>query len=213
MRQTVIAFTLLVLSSAPAFAQAAAAGGQRQSGARVGAPVPAVPAYKPAPKSPDAGPVMVVETEKGTFEIETYPGEAPKTVEHILALVRRNFYNGQRIHRVVSGFVVQFGDPQTRDMTKRETWGKGWGSGSGKAVGVAEINPKRTHVVGAVALAHAGDPKTADNQMYITLAANPRLNGDFTVFGKVISGMDVVRRLVVTDRIRRVTVRAEGPAK
>ena len=211
MRHTVIALVVLVLSSAPAFAQAATPRGQQPSAPRAGAP--AVPAYKPAPKSPDAGPVMVVETEKGTFEIETYPGEAPKTVEHILALVRRNFYNGQRIHRVVPGFVIQFGDPQTRDMTKRDTWGKGWGSGSGKSVGVSEINPKRTHVVGAVALAHAGDPKTADNQMYITLAANPRLNGDFTVFGKVISGMDVVRKLVITDRIRRVIVRVEAPAK
>ena len=79
------------------------------------------------------------ETAKGTFEIETYPNEAPKTVEHILALVQRNFYNGLRIHRVVPGFVVQFGDPQTRDMTKRDSWGTG---GSGKPIGVAEISPE-----------------------------------------------------------------------
>ena len=55
---------------------------------------------------------------------ETYPNEAPKTVEHILTLVRRSFYNGQRVHRFVAGFVVQFGDPQTRDMTKRDLWGR-----------------------------------------------------------------------------------------
>ena len=79
-----------------------------------------------------AGPVLVVETAKGMFEIETYPNEAPKTVEHILALVKRNFYNGLRVHRVVPGFVVQFGDPQTRDMTKRDV-GHG---GSGKPIGV-----------------------------------------------------------------------------
>ncbi len=60
---------------------------------------------------------------RGTFEIETYPNEAPKSVEHILALVKRNFYNGLRVHRVVPGFVVQFGDPQTRDMTKRDRLG------------------------------------------------------------------------------------------
>src|SRR5215211_7151991 len=60
-------------------------------------------------------PVVVFETSKGNFEMELYPTEAPKSVEHILTLVRRNFYNGLRIHRFVEGFVVQFGGPQSRD--------------------------------------------------------------------------------------------------
>ena len=61
--------------------------------------------------SPGAGPsIVVVETEKGTFEFETYPNEAPKTVAHVLALINKRFYNGQRVHRVVPGFVMQFGD-------------------------------------------------------------------------------------------------------
>ena len=98
-------------------------------------------------------PVIVFETSKGSFEVEMYPNEAPKSVEHILTLVRRNFYNGIRVHRFEPGFVVQFGDPQTRDMTKKAYWGSG---GSGRAVGVAEISPKRTHKLGTVALAHAG---------------------------------------------------------
>ena len=76
-----------------------------------------------APKSPGAGPVFVVETMKGTFEVETYPNEAPKTVDHILALIKRNFYNGQRILRIVPNQLLQFGDPQTRDMTKQAWWG------------------------------------------------------------------------------------------
>ena len=59
--------------------------------------------------------MIVVETTKGTFEFETYPAEAPKTVAHIVALVRRGFYNGQRVHRAVPGFVVQWGDPRSRD--------------------------------------------------------------------------------------------------
>jgi len=102
-------------------------------------------------------PIVVFETSKGNFEMELYPNEAPKSVEHILTLVRRNFYNGLRVHRFEPGFVVQFGDPQTRDMTRKAYWGNG---GSGRAVGVAEISPKRTHKLGAVALAHAGDPAT-----------------------------------------------------
>ena len=90
---------------------------------------------------------------RGRFEMEMYPNEAPKSVEHILTLVRRNFYNGLRVHRFVPGFVVQFGDPQTRDMTKKAMWGSG---GSGRAIGVAEISPKRPHKLGAVALAYVG---------------------------------------------------------
>jgi cyclophilin family peptidyl-prolyl cis-trans isomerase len=156
-----------------------------------------------------AGPIIVFETAaKGAFEIETYPNEAPKTVEHILALVRRNFYNGQRVHRVVPGFVVQWGDPNTRDYTKRDVWGSG---GSGTAIGVAEMNPKRTHRLGAVAVAHPGDPRKADSQMYVALAPAPRLDRDFTVFGQVVAGMDVVRKLEIGDVIRRATVKGAAP--
>jgi cyclophilin family peptidyl-prolyl cis-trans isomerase len=159
----------------------------------------AKPAAKPAAS---AGPVLVVQTAKGNIEIQTYPADAPKTVEHIVALVKRNFYNGHRVHRVERGFVVQFGDPQTRDMTKRDRWGSG---GSGNQIGVAEI--KRTHRVGAVAVAHPGDPRLADSQMYISFAAQPKLDKSFTVFGQVTSGMDVAQKLAVNDIIRRVTLK------
>ena len=162
--------------------------------------------------SPGAGPVVVLETSKGTIEFETYPNEAPKTVAHILALVKRTFYNGIRVHRVVRNFVVQFGDPQTRDMTKKDRWGAGPAAGSGKPIGVGEINPKRTHVLGAVAMAHAGDAAKADSQMYITLAPVPRLNPDYTVFGKVISGIDVVQKIEVGDVIKKASVRSASPA-
>ena len=191
MRHVLIGIVLSAVLAAPAFAQRSTppAGGR---------------AATPAKTSPGAGPVLVVETAKGTIEIETYPNEAPKTVEHILALVNRRFYNGLRVHRVVKGFVVQFGDPQTRDMSRRDRWGS---QGSGKSIGVGEFSPKRTHIRGAVAIAHTGDAKLGDSQMYITLAPTPRLNNSYTVFGQVISGMDVVDRLVETDVIRRITVR------
>jgi hypothetical protein len=77
-------------------------------------------AQTPAKTSPGAGPVIVVETEKGTFELETYPNEAPKTVAHIIGLINKRFYNGQRFHRVIPGFVAQWGEPLTRDMTKEK---------------------------------------------------------------------------------------------
>jgi cyclophilin family peptidyl-prolyl cis-trans isomerase len=154
--------------------------------------------------SPGAGPIVVVETQKGTFEFETYPNEAPKTVARILELVKSRFYNGMRVHRVVPGFVAQMGDPLTRDMTKKDRWGT---SGSGTPIGVAEISKTRTHVRGAVAMAHAGDAAKADSQFYVTLAPQPRLNSGYTVFGKVITGMDVVAKLEVGDRIVRATIK------
>ena len=156
-----------------------------------------------AKTSPGAGAVIVVETEKGIFEFETYPNEAPKTVAHIIGLVNKRFFNGQRVHRVVPGFVVQMGDQQTRDMTKEEMWGRA----VGPQIGAAEFSKLRTHVRGAVAMAHNGDAAKADTQFYITLAAAHRLDGDYAVFGQVISGMDVVQKLRYADRIVRVTVR------
>ena len=157
----------------------------------------------PAKTSPGAGAVIVVETEKGFFEFETYPNEAPKTVAHIIGLINKRFYNGQRVHRMVPGFVVQMGDQQTRDMTKEDMWGRA----VGPQVGVAEFSKLRTHVRGAVAMAHNGDAAKADTQFYITLAPAHRLDGKYVVFGKVISGMDVVSKLQYADRIVRLTVR------
>jgi cyclophilin family peptidyl-prolyl cis-trans isomerase len=174
----------------------------------------ALPSGADAQKPVASGPVIVFETVKGSFEIELYPNEAPKSVAHILALVKRNFYNGLRVHRLVPGFVVQFGDPLTRDMSKRAFWGAG---GSGREVGVAEISPKRPHRVGAVAMAHKGDPKGVDSQLYIALSgleepriANIQNMNAYPVIGQVISGMDVVRKLAEPDIIRRVTVKQPG---
>lgn len=170
-------------------------------------------AQAPAKPSPGAGPIVVVETVKGTFEFETYPEEAPKTVEHVLALVKRGFYNGQRFHRVVPGTLVQMGDPQTRDMTRQAAWGRGAAASSGKPIGVAEFSKKRTHAkAGAVGMAYAGDPnvknaETADSQFYIALKPNPAWNGKYVVFGQVIAGLAVLDKIEVADVVRRVTVR------
>jgi cyclophilin family peptidyl-prolyl cis-trans isomerase len=154
-----------------------------------------------------ATPVVVVETSKGTFAFETYPAEAPKTVAHILDLVRSGFYDGLRFHRVVPGFVVQWGDPRSRDLTRQAEWGRGDGASSGTPVGVAEITKKRTHTVGAVGLAHSGLPTKGDSQIYVTLADRPDLNGKYTVFGHIVEGADVPARLERGDLITRMYVR------
>ena len=100
--------------------------------------------------------------------------------------------------------LVQFGDPQTRDMTKKEDWGT---RGSGKPVGVSEVSPKRPHIRGAVGAAWAKDPRTFDGQIYVVTSPQPQLNARYTVFGQVISGMDVVEKLRIPDVIKRATVK------
>jgi cyclophilin family peptidyl-prolyl cis-trans isomerase len=157
-------------------------------------------------KSPGAGPVLVLETVKGTIEIETYPEEAPKTVAHIIELARKNFYNGQRFHRADPNFVVQIGDPVSRDMSRIDWWGR---QGSGKPIGVAEITKKRKNGVGAVGMGHTGDPRAADSQFYITRRVAPELDGKYTVFGKVIKGMDVVEKIQKGDVLKRAYLKDE----
>jgi len=154
--------------------------------------------------SPGAGPVIVLETVKGIIEFETYPEEAPKTVAQIVGLVKKGFYNGLRFHRVEPKFVVQIGDPQTRNMQLQEWWGR---QSSGKPIGAAEITKKRRHLRGAVGMGHAGDPKTADSQFYIVLSNRPDLDAKYTVLGRVIRGMEVVDKLQRADVLKKATVR------
>jgi cyclophilin family peptidyl-prolyl cis-trans isomerase len=153
-----------------------------------------------------AGPILQMETVKGQIQIRLFPNDAPRSVEQILGLVKRNFYRGLRIHRAETS-LVQFGDPTTRDMSRQDYWGR---SGSGRPIGVSEIN-KRTHVRGTVSLAHGGDARSADSQMFIMKTASPSLNGKHAVIGQVTSGMDVVDRLGVGDMIRNITLTTAAP--
>lgn len=157
-----------------------------------------------AAAKPSTAPVVVMETDKGTFEFETFPDEAPKTVAHIVGLVNKRFYNGVRVHRVVPGFVIQLGDPQTRDMTKKAAWGTG---GSGTSVGVAEFSKTHKHVPGMVSMAHAGDPAKADSQFFVVLGTPSHLDGKHQIFGRITTGMDVVKKITVETVIVRATIK------
>jgi cyclophilin family peptidyl-prolyl cis-trans isomerase len=162
----------------------------------------------PAPNaSAQPGLVIVVETTKGAFAFETYPNEAPKTVAHIVQLVRDGFYDGQHFHRALPGFVIQWGDPRSIDPKKESDWGRGQAATSGTPVGIPEMTKKRTNTKGAVALAHTGDPAKADSQIYVTLADRPDLDGRYTVFGHVVAGADVPARIQRGDLITRMYVR------
>ena len=150
-------------------------------------------------------PVIVLETAQGTIEIETYPDDAPKSLAHVLALVKQGFYRGQRFHFATPGS-VQFGDPLTRDMSKQEGWGNG-GSPSGP-VGVAETS-KRKFEKGVVGLAYRTGalPRTADSQIFIIRIANPALDGKYAVLGHVVAGMPVLDKIEKGDVIKLVSIK------
>jgi cyclophilin family peptidyl-prolyl cis-trans isomerase len=159
------------------------------------------------PATTSTAPVIVVETTKGTFSIETFPKDAPVTVAHIVELAKNHFYDGQRVHRAIPGFVVQFGDPQSRDNSKRAIWGRGAAAASGTPIGVAEISQTRLHVEGAVGVSHMGDPRKADSQIYVALRKRPDLDGQYAVFGQVMQGLEVLSMLDVGDVIVKVSVK------
>ena len=100
--------------------------------------VTAKPGAASATPTPDPalGPMLVIETVKGTIYVQLFAKEAPKSVEQVVRLTKGKFYNQQKVHRVVAGQIVQFGDKQSRDATLREWWGQGPSSGSGKPIGV-----------------------------------------------------------------------------
>ena len=150
-------------------------------------PPPAKPAQaaapattKPASTAPAAKtPVFRIETAKGVMVVETYPMDAPKSFEHILALVKKRFYDNQAVHRVVPGQAVQFGDPQTRNMMLVDWWGRGPNSGSGSAIGVREVSKTRKHRRGTLAIANSGSPEDGDSQLFVALRAVPSWDGKY----------------------------------
>ena len=153
-------------------------------------PAPAL-RVEPIPASPATS--ATVETDRGTVRIALDAGHAPRTVENFARLARSGYFDGLAFHRVVPNFVVQDGCPR----------GDGWG-GPGYAI-PCEYNAL-PYEVGTVGMALAGKD-TGGSQWFITLSPQPRLEGRYTVFGKVLQGIDVVERIMPGDRILRVTVR------
>ena len=158
------------------------------------APVPPAGVKTPSP-APAALPVVTIETTKGTITAELYTDRAPITTANFIALVKRHFFNGLTFHRVVPGFVVQGGDPS----------GTGEG-GSGTTIPL-EIGPGLSHdAAGVFGMARDSDPDSASSQFYITQAATTRLDGKYAVFGRVLTGLDVVMAIQVGDTMTAITV-------
>ena len=132
----------------------------------------------------------IITTKFGDIEVELYSDSAPKTVENFNALTKKGFYDGLIFHRIVPGFVIQGGDPYTRDTTNRRRWGTG---GPGWNI-KAEFN-KNTHARGVLSMARSQDPDSAGSQFFIVLKDSKFLDGQYTIFGKVKSGMDAVDKI------------------
>ena len=132
----------------------------------------------------------IITTKFGDIEVELYSDSAPKTVENFKDLTKKGFYDGLIFHRIVPGFVIQGGDPYTRDTTNRRRWGTG---GPGWNI-KAEFN-KNTHTRGVLSMARSQDPDSAGSQFFIVLKDSNFLDGQYTIFGKVKSGMEAVDKI------------------
>jgi peptidyl-prolyl cis-trans isomerase B (cyclophilin B) len=138
----------------------------------------------------------------GEFVIEFFPQEAPRTVENFVGLARKGFYDGVTFHRVEPGFVAQAGDPQSKTLPAGD---RRLGTGGPGYSIKAEFN-KNPHVRGTVAMARSQDPDSAGSQFYICFKPAAFLDGQYTVFGQVTKGMEVVDAIRVGDRMKSVRI-------
>jgi len=149
-------------------------------------------------KKPAKGPRAIINTKFGEMEIEFFPDKAPKHVENFIKLAKSGFYNGTIFHRVIPGFMIQGGDPNTKDHTNKAAYGTG---GPGYTIN-AEFNDI-PHKRGIVSMARASDPNSAGSQFFIVVEDSLFLDGQYTVFGRVVKGMGVADKIVNQPRDAR----------
>ena len=152
--------------------------------------------------------VAIIKTNEGEMVIEFWSDAAPKTVENFKKLARSGFYDGTTFHRIVKGFMIQGGDPNSKDPAKENSYGQG---GPGYKV-KAEFN-NHSHERGVISMARGPDPDSAGSQFFICLAPAPRLDGQYTTFGKLIKGDDVLEKIGDTPVTRNSMGENSKPTK
>jgi len=150
--------------------------------------------FAPQEQAVEANSRVILETNFGQIELELFNEKAPRTVENFLELAGEGFYDGTRFHRVIANFMIQGGCPNTRDTALKYAWGTG---NPGYKFN-CEIHDENFNIKGTISMANAG-PNTNGSQFFINVANNDRLNSKHTVFGKVVSGMDVVLKISVAE--------------
>ncbi len=149
------------------------------------------PARPPVPTTADdTNAVALIKTTAGEMIVEFWPDVAPKTVKNFKTLAASGFYDGTCFHRIIKGFMIQGGDPLTKDPSKEAMWGTG---DPGYKI-PAEFNDRR-HVRGVLSMARGGDPNSAGSQFFICLDPAPMLDNQYTAFGKLLKGEDVLLKI------------------
>lgn len=167
------------------------------------------PEYKP-----NGNEVAVIVTDEGTIRVQLHGQDAPIHVGNFVELAQKGFYDGLKFHRYVPGFVIQGGCPNTRDMTPAEVARGGYGpngkpgtGGPGYSIkGEWKTNPHNEHKNGTLAMARSSMPDSAGSQFYFCLGPQPFLDGDYTVFGDTIEGLDVIAKLRAGSLIESITI-------
>ena len=142
------------------------------------------------PMNPSANEVAVIKTSEGDMVVQFWTDAAPKTIQNFKKLARSGFYDGTTFHRIVKGFMIQGGDPLSKDPNKENLYGTG---GPGYKI-KAEFND-HPHEHGVISMAREPDPDSAGSQFFICLAPVPRLDHQYTTFGKVMKGTDALEKI------------------
>ena len=163
--------------------------------------------------------VAVITTSYGDMVIEFYPDVAPMHVESFIILAKEGYFDGTTFHRVIPGFVIQGGDPNSKDDDRMND---GTGGRAGKYFGIGRENDPSTwtipaefndslHIKGTLSMARSQNPNSGSSQFFICHAPTPQLNGKYTVFGQVIKGLDVIDAIVNVDRPNKANSSYNGP--
>jgi len=152
--------------------------------------------------------VAVIKTSEGDMVVEFWTDAAPNTIENFKKLARAGFYNGTIFHRIVKAFMIQGGDPNSKDPSKENRYGEG---GPGYKI-KAEFND-HLHERGVISMAREPDPDSAGSQFFICLAPVPRLDHQYTTFGKLIKGDDVLAKIGDTPVSRNSMGEMSKPTK
>src|SRR5204862_1275861 len=134
--------------------------------------------------------VAVIKTNEGAMVVQFWTDAAPNTIENFKKLAREGFYDGTIFHRIVKGFMIQGGEPNSKEPAKENSYGEG---GPGYKI-KAEFND-HSHQRGVISMARSSDPDSAGSQFFICLAPVPRLDHQYTTFGKLIKGADVLEKI------------------
>jgi peptidyl-prolyl cis-trans isomerase B (cyclophilin B) len=146
---------------------------------------------------PDPGPKAIIKTKFGDMHMKFYPELAPKHVENFIKLAKSGFYNGTIFHRVIPGFMIQGGDPNTKNSLRKETYGQGGPKDDkGNPILLKAEFSETHHKRGIVSMARADQPDTAGSQFFIVVESSPFLDRKYTVFGEVTKGLGIADKIV-----------------